>query len=68
MELNVLLGARQAGFGGTITTLAVVRESEAQALLGIPDEFAVAAIVPLGRPVKQLTKLRRRRGRAARIR
>ena len=58
---NVLLGARQAGFGGTITTLAVAREPELQALLGIPEDFAVAAIVPLGRPVKQLTKLRRRR-------
>ena len=58
---NVLLGARQAGFGGTITTLAVSREPEVQALLGIPSEFAVAAIVPLGRPVKQLTKLRRHR-------
>ena len=58
---NVLLGARQAGFGGTITTLAVSREPEVQALLGIPGDFAVAAIVPLGRPVKQLTKLRRRR-------
>ena len=58
---NVLLGARQAGFGGTITTLAVAREPEVQALLGIPGDFAVAAIVPLGRPVKQLTKLRRRR-------
>ena len=58
---NVLLGARQAGFGGTITTLAVARESEVQALLGIPGDCAVAAIVPLGRPVKQLTKLRRRR-------
>ena len=58
---NVLLGARQAGFGGTITTLAVAREPEVEALLGIPSEFAVAAVVPLGRPVKQLTKLRRRR-------
>ena len=58
---NVLLGARQAGFGGTITTIAVAREPEVQTLLGIPSDFAVAAIVPLGRPVKQLTKLRRRR-------
>ena len=58
---NVLLGARQAGFGGTITTLAVACEPEVQALLGIPSDFAVAAVVPLGRPVTQLTKLRRRR-------
>ena len=58
---NVLLGARQAGFGGTITTIAVAREPDVQTLLDIPSDFAVAAIVPLGRPVKQLTKLRRRR-------
>ncbi len=57
---NVLLAARQAGFGGTITTLAVAQESELQALLSIPANFAVAAIVPLGKPIKQLTKLRRR--------
>ena len=57
---NVLLGARQAGFGGTITTLAVAREAEVQELLNIPPEFAVAAVVPLGKPVKQLTKLRRK--------
>ncbi len=57
---NVLLGARQAGFGGTITTLAVAMESDVQKLLNIPPEFAVAAVVPLGKPVKQLTKLRRR--------
>ena len=54
---NVLLGARQAGFGGTISTMAVAQEP---ALLNIPTHFAVCAIVPLGRPVKQLTKLRRR--------
>jgi nitroreductase len=57
---NVLLGARQAGFGGTITTVAVAQEPKVQALLNIPSDHAVAAVVPLGRPVKQLTKLRRR--------
>ncbi|MEC9347876.1 MAG: nitroreductase family protein [Pseudomonadota bacterium] len=56
---NVLLGARQAGLGGTITTLAVAQEPELKRLLGIPAEFAVAAVMPLGRPVKQLTKLKR---------
>jgi len=56
---NVLLGARQSGFGGTITTLAAARESEVQSLLNIPKEFAVAAVVPLGKPVKQFTKLKR---------
>jgi nitroreductase len=57
---NVLLAARQAGFGGTITTVAVAQEPKVQALLNIPSDHAVAAIVPLGRPVKQLTRLRRR--------
>ncbi len=57
---NVLMAARQAGFGGTITTLAVAEEPKVKALLGIPPDFAVCAVVPLGRPVKQLTKLRRR--------
>ena len=56
---NVLLAARQAGFGGTITTLAAAREPQVQALLNIPGDYAVAAVVPLGRPVKQLTRLRR---------
>ncbi len=57
---NVLMAARQAGFGGTITTLAVAEEPKIKALLEIPPDFAVCAVVPLGRPVKQLTKLRRR--------
>ena len=57
---NVLLCAREAGFGGTITTLPAARESEMQALLNIPADHAVAAVVPLGKPVKQLTKLKRR--------
>ena len=57
---NTLLAARQAGFGGTITTLAVAEEPKIQALLNIPAHFAVCAVVPLGKPVKQLTKLKRR--------
>jgi nitroreductase len=56
---NTLMVARQAGFGGTITTLAAAQEPKVQALLNIPKEFAVAAVVPMGKPVKQLSKLRR---------
>jgi nitroreductase len=56
---NVLLCARQAGYGGTITTLAAAMESEVQKLLGAPSHYAVAAVVPMGKPVKMLTKLRR---------
>lgn len=56
---NILLLARQAGFGGTITTLSVSEEPKLKALLNIPDDHAVAAVMPIGKPVKQLTKLKR---------
>ena len=58
---NILLAARDAGYGGVITTSLASREPEAQQLLGLPRHIAIAALVPLGRPIKQLTKLRRRR-------
>lgn len=57
---NTLLAARQAGFGGTITTVPVANEPEVKELLNIPPEYAVSALVPLGRPVRQLTRLRRK--------
>lgn len=56
---NILLAARNEGFGGTITTMAVAEEPALKALLGIPDPYAVAAVVPLGKPLKQLRKLTR---------
>ena len=56
---NVLLAARNEGFGGTITTMAVAEEPAVRDLLGIPAQYAVAAVVPLGRPVREITKLRR---------
>jgi nitroreductase len=57
---NILLAARHEGYGGTITTLATAREPDIQTLLGIPPHVAVCAVVPLGRPVRRLSKLRRR--------
>ncbi len=57
---NLLLAARNEGYGGTMTTWGVSREPALQQLLGMPQHWAVAAIVPLGRPVKQLTRLRRK--------
>jgi nitroreductase len=56
---NILLAARHEGFGGTITTMAVAEEPRVRELFGIPDEYAVACVVPMGRPVRQLTKLSR---------
>jgi nitroreductase len=57
---NVLMAARHEGFGGTITTLAIAQEPKLQALLGIPQHVAVCAVMPLGRPVRELTKLKRK--------
>jgi nitroreductase len=57
---NILLGARNEGFGGTLTTMPIAREPEVRELLGLPDCVAVAAVIPLGRPVQRLTKLKRR--------
>ena len=57
---NLLLAARNAGLGGVLMTFLAAGEPEVRALLGLPDDYAVAAMVPLGRPVKQLTKLTRK--------
>jgi nitroreductase len=57
---NILLAARNEGYGGTMTTWGVAAEPEVQALLNIPAQWAIAAIMPLGKPLKQLTKLKRK--------
>ena len=56
---NILLGARNEGYGGTLTTFVGAAEGVVKDLLGVPDEYAFAAMIPLGKPVKQLTKLTR---------
>jgi nitroreductase len=56
---NILLAARNEGYGGTFTTMAIAEEGQVRELVGMPDTHAVAAVVPIGKPVKQLTKLRR---------
>ena len=56
---NILLAARNEGFGGTISTMAVAEEPRVRELLNIPQTHALAALLPLGKPPKQLTKLKR---------
>jgi nitroreductase len=56
---NLLLAARQEGFGGTFSTMAIAEEPRVKELLGLPDDYAVAVVVPLGKPVKQPARLRR---------
>ena len=57
---SILLAARAEGIGGVITTMPVYKEGEVKDLLGVPDEFAVAAVLALGRPKHQPTKLTRK--------
>jgi nitroreductase len=57
---SLLLAARDEGLGGVITTILVRRQGEVRALLGVPEELALAAVVALGYPVRQPSRLSRR--------
>jgi nitroreductase len=57
---NILLAARNEGYGGNLSTMVVPQEPQVQKLLGIPDFCAVAALLALGKPTRQITKLRRK--------
>jgi len=57
---NILLAARNEHLGGVMTTFIAHQEPQAKTLLGIPDHHAIAAMVGIGEPTKQLTKLKRR--------
>ena len=47
---NLLTAARAEGLGGVLTTLICRREPEVREILGLPAEWAVHAMVPLGYP------------------
>jgi nitroreductase len=57
---NVLLAARNEGYGGSLTTAVVAEEPRVKQLLGVPENYAIAAVLPLGKPIRQLTKLKRK--------
>jgi nitroreductase len=57
---NLLLAARQRGLGGVMTTFLSRAEVAAAPLLDLPPHHALAAVVFLGHPVHQPTKLSRR--------
>lgn len=57
---NVLMAARSEGYGGTLTTFAGALEPGVQALFGVPAHYAFAALLPIGRPVRQLHRLKRK--------
>jgi nitroreductase len=57
---NVLLAARGEGYGGNLSTMVVPQEAHVRKLLAIPDFCAVAAVLALGKPTRQITKLKRK--------
>ncbi len=48
---NLLLAARVLGYGGVITMWHHGVEDQLRGILGIPEDIALCAVIPLGRPV-----------------
>lgn len=47
---NFMLAARGLGIGTTLTTVIRIYQGEVRQLMGIPDRYEIAALVPMGRP------------------
>ena len=56
---SLLLAARAEGLAGVMTTMVIRHEAELRPHFDVPDHLAVAALVALGRPVRQPTRLTR---------
>ena len=57
---TLLLAARDRGLGGVLTTFLARAEPAARPLLGLPDDWAIAAMLAIGHPVRRPTKLTRK--------
>lgn len=56
---SIVLAARARGYGGVLTTFLSRSEPVVAPSLALPPDHALAATIFLGRPVKQVTRLRR---------
>jgi nitroreductase len=56
---NMLLAARAAGLGTTLTTLYLIHEKETEAAMGLPEDVHSYAILPLGFPMGKFGPVRR---------
>jgi nitroreductase len=56
---NILLAARARGYGGHITSVLARQEPALRELLHIPAEHVLATMLPIGKPIRTVTKLRR---------
>ena len=57
---NFCLAARALGLGTTLTTVIRVHQAETLELLGVPDRWEIAAMVPLGHPAGKFSVAVRR--------
>lgn len=56
---SILLAARARGLGGVLTTFLAMEEDAVGRRLGLPEHHALAAVLFVGHPVHQPTRLRR---------
>jgi nitroreductase len=57
---NIILACRALGLGTVITTNHILYEDEVKAVLGIPDNVATFALMPIGYPTRKYGPLTRR--------
>ena len=57
---NILLAARNLALGSVLTTFLAASEPEAGPLIALPEHHAIVAMIGLGHPVHQPTKLTRK--------
>ncbi len=57
---NLLLAARDLGYGGVITTWHMPAAAELAEIIGLPDDHTILAVIPLGRPEGNHGPVRRR--------
>ncbi|MCH8284274.1 MAG: nitroreductase family protein, partial [Chloroflexi bacterium] len=57
---NLMLAAWGLGLGTVLTTVWRHRDEEMRALLGVPDDIEMAALIPLGHPAKAYGPPKRR--------
>ena len=56
---NFTLACRSLGLGTRVTTLLSSREADLRRLLAVPEFYALAAVILVGEPLRQITKLSR---------
>jgi nitroreductase len=57
---NLLLAARAEGLGATLTIWHLFREAAFRQVLGVPKEYGIYALVPMGHPLGKFGPVRRR--------